>query len=141
MARLHEYQGKAILAANGFAIPRGRLVSTANEAVAAAPGKAPHITLLEKGFIKEEALYPALADEYGLECASVEHAAVMGLRGSIGKSVVLDALESGGGACRPIVVSGKIPIGVAGEGDGGRLILFAADPEQTANKSNDSIDP
>src|SRR5436190_18433621 len=36
MARLHEYQGKAILAANGFAIPRGRLVSTANEAVAAA---------------------------------------------------------------------------------------------------------
>ena len=24
MARLHEYQGKAILAANGFRIPRGR---------------------------------------------------------------------------------------------------------------------
>ena len=24
MARLHEYQGKAILAANGFKIPRGR---------------------------------------------------------------------------------------------------------------------
>jgi succinyl-CoA synthetase beta subunit len=36
MARLHEYQGKAILAANGFKIPRGHAVSTADEAVAAA---------------------------------------------------------------------------------------------------------
>src|SRR5216117_2175188 len=36
MARLHEYQGKAILAANGFQIPRGRIASTADEAVGAA---------------------------------------------------------------------------------------------------------
>src|SRR5206468_6520941 len=36
MARLHEYQGKAILAANGFKIPRGRAASIADEAVAAA---------------------------------------------------------------------------------------------------------
>src|SRR5882672_9737204 len=36
MARLHEYQGKAILAANGFKIPRGRAASTADEAGAAA---------------------------------------------------------------------------------------------------------
>ncbi len=36
MARLHEYQGKAILAANGFKIPRGRAVFSAQEAVAAA---------------------------------------------------------------------------------------------------------
>jgi succinyl-CoA synthetase beta subunit len=36
MARLHEYQGKAILAANGFNIPRGRAASTADDAVAAA---------------------------------------------------------------------------------------------------------
>jgi len=36
MARLHEYQGKAILVANGFKIPRGRAASTADEAVAAA---------------------------------------------------------------------------------------------------------
>ena len=36
MARLHEYQGKAILAANGFKIPHGRAASTADEAVAAA---------------------------------------------------------------------------------------------------------
>src|SRR5438552_10981524 len=36
MARLHEYQGKSILAANGFKIPRGRAASTADEAVAAA---------------------------------------------------------------------------------------------------------
>jgi succinyl-CoA synthetase beta subunit len=33
MARLHEYQGKAILAANGFKIPRGRAAFTAEEAV------------------------------------------------------------------------------------------------------------
>src|SRR5215469_5649567 len=36
MARLHEYQGKAILAANGFKIPRGRAASSADEVVAAA---------------------------------------------------------------------------------------------------------
>jgi succinyl-CoA synthetase beta subunit len=36
MARLHEYQGKAILAANGFEIPRGRAARTPDEAVAAA---------------------------------------------------------------------------------------------------------
>src|SRR5258708_22503697 len=33
VARLHEYQGKAILAANGFKIPRGRAASTADEGV------------------------------------------------------------------------------------------------------------
>src|SRR6266487_3972510 len=36
MARLHEYQGKAILAANGFQIPRGSAAATADEAVAIA---------------------------------------------------------------------------------------------------------
>src|SRR6201984_2689896 len=36
MARLHEYQGKAILAETGFKIPRGRAVSNPDEAVAAA---------------------------------------------------------------------------------------------------------
>src|SRR5207247_6937750 len=36
MARLHEYQGKAILAANGFKIPRGRAALNADEAVRAA---------------------------------------------------------------------------------------------------------
>jgi succinyl-CoA synthetase beta subunit len=36
MARLHEYQGKAILAANGFKTPRGRAASSAEEAVAVA---------------------------------------------------------------------------------------------------------
>src|SRR6267378_863679 len=36
MARLHEYQGKAILAENGFKIPRGQAASNADEAVAAA---------------------------------------------------------------------------------------------------------
>ncbi len=36
MARLHEYQGKAILAANGFKIPRGRAALNGDEAVGAA---------------------------------------------------------------------------------------------------------
>lgn len=36
MARLHEYQGKAILAENGFKIPRGRAASSAEDAVVAA---------------------------------------------------------------------------------------------------------
>ena len=36
MARLHEYQGKAILAANGFKIPRGRAASNVDQAVATA---------------------------------------------------------------------------------------------------------
>src|SRR6266481_6062285 len=36
MARLHEYQGKAILAANGFKVPRGSMAASADEAVAAA---------------------------------------------------------------------------------------------------------
>src|SRR5881296_2852936 len=36
MARLHEYQGKAILAANGFKIPHGRAVLSADDAVVAA---------------------------------------------------------------------------------------------------------
>ena len=36
MARLHEYQGKGILAANGFKIPRGRAVLSADDAVVAA---------------------------------------------------------------------------------------------------------
>ena len=36
MARLHEYQGKAILAANGFKIPRGRAATTPDDAMAAA---------------------------------------------------------------------------------------------------------
>src|SRR5260370_4896075 len=36
MGRLHEYQGKAILGANGFKIPRGRAVSNPDDAVIAA---------------------------------------------------------------------------------------------------------
>jgi succinyl-CoA synthetase beta subunit len=36
MARLHEYQGKAILASNGFKIPRGRAATTPDDAMAVA---------------------------------------------------------------------------------------------------------
>ena len=36
MARLHEYQGKAILAQNGFKVPRGKAADSPEEAVAAA---------------------------------------------------------------------------------------------------------
>lgn len=37
------------------------------EVVSAASDRPPHLTLLEKGFVKEEALFPALADEFGLQ--------------------------------------------------------------------------
>src|SRR5262249_1976423 len=36
MARLHEYQGKAILGSNGFKVPRGRAATGGDDAVAAA---------------------------------------------------------------------------------------------------------
>jgi type II secretion system protein E len=39
----------------------------AAEVVAAADGVAPHLTLLEKGFVKEDALMEVLTDEFGLE--------------------------------------------------------------------------
>jgi succinyl-CoA synthetase beta subunit len=45
MARLHEYQGKAILAANGFNVPRGRAATTADEAVAAAKELASEVVI------------------------------------------------------------------------------------------------
>ncbi len=59
---------------------RGR----ARDAVSAAPDRPPHLTLLEKGFVKEEALFPALADEFGLQfvdltVATVDPAALVGI--------------------------------------------------------------
>src|SRR5687767_11026398 len=39
----------------------------AADALAANPDKPPHMVLLEKGFLKEEPLFDALADEFGLE--------------------------------------------------------------------------
>jgi type II secretion system protein E len=54
------------------------------DAISAAPDRPPHLTLLEKGFVKEEALFPALADEFGLQfvdltVATVEPAALVGI--------------------------------------------------------------
>jgi general secretion pathway protein E/type IV pilus assembly protein PilB len=42
---------------------RGR----AADALAANPGKPPHLILLEKGFLKEEPMFDALADEFGMD--------------------------------------------------------------------------
>ncbi|MBL8864312.1 MAG: Flp pilus assembly complex ATPase component TadA [Gemmataceae bacterium] len=39
----------------------------AADAIAAAPDRSPHITLVEKGFVKEEAILPVLAEEFGME--------------------------------------------------------------------------
>lgn len=41
--------------------------SKAIAAIAAAEGVSPHLTLLDKGFVKEEGLMPVLADEFGME--------------------------------------------------------------------------
>ncbi|MGL6097430.1 MAG: GspE/PulE family protein, partial [Fimbriiglobus sp.] len=45
-------------------------------ALAAAPGRPPHLTLVEKGFVKEDHLLPALADEFGLEYVDLTTATV-----------------------------------------------------------------
>ncbi len=37
------------------------------EAISGAPDTPPHYILMEKGFVKEENLFPALADEFGME--------------------------------------------------------------------------
>ncbi|MGL6073657.1 MAG: GspE/PulE family protein [Fimbriiglobus sp.] len=52
------------LTRRGFLAPEER--PRAEAAMQAAPEKAPHFVLLEKGFIKEEPLYDTLADEFGL---------------------------------------------------------------------------
>ena len=46
------------------------------DAVAGAADRPPHLTLLEKGFVKEENLFPALADEFGLEFVDLTQATV-----------------------------------------------------------------
>src|SRR5881392_2334760 len=51
MARLHEYQGKAILAANGFKIPRGRAAATADEAVSVANELASEVVIKIQAWI------------------------------------------------------------------------------------------
>src|SRR5213595_3977189 len=51
MARLHEYQGKAILSDNGFKIPRGRAASTADEAVSVANELASEVVIKIQAWI------------------------------------------------------------------------------------------
>jgi general secretion pathway protein E/type IV pilus assembly protein PilB len=48
----------------------------AAELLAGSPDKPPHLLLLEKGFVKEEKLFPALADEFGLEYVDLTQATV-----------------------------------------------------------------
>ncbi len=49
---------------------RGR----AAEAIKSAPDFPPHQVLIDKGFVKEEALLPILAEEFGLELVDLSHA-------------------------------------------------------------------
>ncbi len=63
------------------ALARRGLLSDADRAraadtVAASPDKPPHLTLLEKGFLKEEPLYDVLAEEFGLEFVDLTKATV-----------------------------------------------------------------
>ena len=62
------------LARSGALAPEDR--GRAEAAVAASPDKPPHFTLLEKGFVKEEPLYDALADEFGLPFVDLTKTAV-----------------------------------------------------------------
>src|SRR5262245_4400838 len=46
----------------------------AAEMLKAAPEFPPHQVLIDKGFLKEEALLPVLAEEFGLELVDLSHA-------------------------------------------------------------------
>ncbi|MDB5307510.1 MAG: xpsE 2 [Gemmataceae bacterium] len=48
----------------------------ATDAIKAAPDLPPHQILIDKGFIKEEALLPVLADEFGMELVDLAHAVI-----------------------------------------------------------------
>jgi general secretion pathway protein E/type IV pilus assembly protein PilB len=48
----------------------------ASEAIRTAPDYPPHQVLIDKGFIKEEALLPVLAEEFGLELVDLSHATI-----------------------------------------------------------------
>jgi type II secretion system protein E len=39
----------------------------AADSIASAPDRSPHLTLIDKGFAKEDAIYPILAEEFGME--------------------------------------------------------------------------
>jgi general secretion pathway protein E/type IV pilus assembly protein PilB len=48
----------------------------AADAIKAAPDYPPHQVLIDKGFVKEEALLPVLAEEFGLELIDLSHATI-----------------------------------------------------------------
>ena len=48
----------------------------AADVIAASPDKPPHLTLLEKGFLKEDALMPVLAEQFGLDWVDLTRATV-----------------------------------------------------------------
>jgi general secretion pathway protein E/type IV pilus assembly protein PilB len=48
----------------------------ATEAIKHAPEFPPHQVLVDKGFVKEEALLPVLAEEFGLELVDLSHATI-----------------------------------------------------------------
>jgi type II secretion system protein E len=62
------------LAARGLLSDTDR--ARAAEALKAAPQLPPHQVLLDKGFLKEEALLPVLAEEFGLELVDLSHAKI-----------------------------------------------------------------
>jgi type II secretory ATPase GspE/PulE/Tfp pilus assembly ATPase PilB-like protein len=51
---------------------RGR----AADAIAGAPDKPPHFTLMEKGFVKEDAIMPVLAEQFGMDWVDLSQAKV-----------------------------------------------------------------
>jgi type II secretory ATPase GspE/PulE/Tfp pilus assembly ATPase PilB-like protein len=51
-------------------------LSRATDAIKATPEFPPHQILIDKGFIKEEALLPVLADEFGLELVDLSQATI-----------------------------------------------------------------
>jgi hypothetical protein len=74
-----------------------------------------------------------VADEYALERAKPPHAITAGLSGAIGRVAVLHGLQAGAGTM-PVLMADRIPVAVAAEGAGGRMIVFAGEMEKTTQR-------
>ena len=85
----------------------------ANEALKAAPNVAPHMTLVDKGFIKEDALLPVLAEEFGLELVDLSKATISS-----------DVLESMAPAMRLVHRKNLMPLAK----NNGTLVVATGDP-------------
>src|SRR5437870_3775971 len=85
---------------------------------------AKEIADVEGGYWAEKLRTDYQNQEYQLRVADGGHPATAGLSGIIGRAVVLDGVEPGAD-CKMVVMADQIPIGIAGEGPAGKLVLLS----------------